>query len=58
MRGIPRRRSGRKQCKAYGAAAVMRVPGRVRISWADDDTMKVETDAGTQTRMFYFKDPK
>ena len=46
------------QCKAYGAAAVMRVPGRVRISWADDDTMKVETDAGTQTRNFYFKDPK
>ena len=46
------------QCKAYGAAAVMRVPGRVRLSWADDDTMKVETDAGTQTRMFYFKDPK
>src|SRR6266571_4792236 len=43
------------QCKAYGAAAVMRVPGRVRISWADDETMKVETDAGTQTRMFYFK---
>ena len=46
------------QCKSYGAAAVMRVPGRVRISWADDETMKVETDAGTQTRMFYFKDPK
>jgi len=46
------------QCKAYGAAAIMRVPGRVRISWADDDTMKVETDAGTQVRNFYFKDPK
>jgi len=46
------------QCKSYGAPAVMRVPGRVRISWADDETMKVETDAGTQTRMFYFKDPK
>jgi hypothetical protein len=46
------------QCKAYGAAAVMRVPGRIRISWADDDTMKVETDAGTQVRNFAFKDPK
>ncbi|HTC86701.1 MAG TPA: hypothetical protein VK686_00315 [Bryobacteraceae bacterium] len=42
------------QCKAYGAAAVMRVPGRVHITWVDDNTMKVETDAGTQTRMFHF----
>jgi hypothetical protein len=42
------------QCKAYGAAAIMRVPGRVRISWVDDNTIKVETDAGTQTRMFHF----
>ena len=46
------------QCKSYGAPAIMRVPGRVRVSWADDETMKIETDAGTQTRMFYFKDPK
>lgn len=46
------------QCRSYGAAAIMRVPGRIRISWADNETMKVETDAGTQTRMFYFKDPK
>jgi hypothetical protein len=43
------------QCKAYGAAGLMRVPGRVRISWQDDENMKVETDAGTQTRMFHFK---
>jgi hypothetical protein len=42
------------QCKAYGAAAIMRVPGRVHITWADDDTLKVETDAGTQTRTFHF----
>jgi hypothetical protein len=46
------------QCKAYGAPALMRVPGRVRLSWADDDTVKVETDAGTQVRNFYFKAPK
>jgi len=45
-------------CKAYGAAGVMRLPGRVRISWADDETLKLETDAGTQTRLFYFKEPK
>jgi len=42
------------QCKAYGAAAVMRVPGRVHITWQDDNTLKVETDAGTQTRIFHF----
>lgn len=42
------------QCKAYGAAAIMRVPGRLRISWQDENTLKVETDAGTQTRLFHF----
>jgi len=42
------------QCKSYGAPAVMRVPGRVHITWQDDNTMKVETDAGTQTRLFHF----
>jgi hypothetical protein len=44
------------QCKAYGAAGIMRVPGRLRISWQDDKTLKVETDAGTQTRLFHFAD--
>jgi hypothetical protein len=42
------------QCKAYGAAAIMRMPTRVRISWEDDNTLKVETDAGSQTRLFHF----
>jgi hypothetical protein len=42
------------QCKAYGAPAIMRIPGRLRISWADDNTLKIETDAGTQTRLFHF----
>ncbi len=42
------------QCKAYGAAAIMRVPGRVHITWADDNTLKIDTDAGTQTRTFHF----
>jgi hypothetical protein len=41
-------------CRAYGAAGVMRQPGRIRISWQDDDTLKVETEAGTQTRLFHF----
>ena len=42
------------ECKSYGAAALMRVPTRVHITWADDNTLKVETDAGTQTRQFHF----
>jgi hypothetical protein len=42
------------QCKAYGAPAIMRVPGRLRISWQDDNTLKMETDAGQQTRLFRF----
>ena len=41
-------------CKAYGAAGLMRMPTRVRISWQDDRTLKLETDAGTQTRLFHF----
>ena len=42
------------QCKAYGAPAIMRVPGRVRISWRDDSTLQIDTDAGTQTRLLHF----
>src|ERR1700731_1130731 len=42
------------QCKSYGAAGLMRVPGRFHITWDNDTTMKIETDAGTQTRLFHF----
>jgi len=43
-----------EQCKSYGAAAIMRVPGRIRLNWENDTTLKVETDAGQQTRLFRF----
>jgi hypothetical protein len=43
-----------EQCKSYGAPAIMRVPGRVHITWDNDTTLKVETDAGQQTRLFRF----
>src|SRR5881296_2203787 len=46
------------QCKAYGAANILRVPARIRISWADDDALKLETDAGMQTRLFHFKEAR
>jgi hypothetical protein len=44
-----------EQCRSYGAPALMSVPGRVHITWQDAETLKVETDAGTQTRLLRFK---
>ncbi len=44
------------QCRSYGAPAIMRVPGRVHITWVDDATLQVDTDAGMQTRTFRFGD--
>jgi hypothetical protein len=41
-------------CKAYGVGGIMRVPGRLHITWQDQDTLKIETDAGTQTRLLHF----
>ena len=46
-----------QQCKAYGAAALMRVPTRLHITWADPETLKIDTDAGTQTRLLHFGQP-
>ncbi len=47
-----------EQCKAYGAAGLLRLPTRIRISWQDDSTVKLETDTGTQTRVFRFGPPQ
>ena len=41
-------------CKAYGAGGVMWLPTRLRISWDGDRVLKVETDAGQQTRLLGF----
>jgi hypothetical protein len=41
-------------CEAYGAAGLMRMPGRLHITWEDDNTLKIETDAGQQTRLLRF----
>jgi hypothetical protein len=43
-----------EQCKSYGAPAIMRVPGRLHITWEDDNTLRIDMDAGTQTRLFRF----
>jgi hypothetical protein len=42
------------QCKAYGVGNIMRMPGRLHITWQDDQTLKLEFDAGTQTRLLHF----
>lgn len=41
-------------CKAYGTAAIMRLPGRLHITWQDDTRLKIETDTGMQTRLLHF----
>ena len=46
------------QCKAYGAAGLMRLPTRLQITWADDMTLQMETDAGRQRRLFHFDGSK
>jgi hypothetical protein len=41
-------------CLAYGAAGLMRMPTRLHITWDNDQTLKIETDAGQQTRRLSF----
>ena len=43
-----------EQCKSYGAPALMSVPGRLHITWQNDTTLKVDADAGLQTRLLQF----
>jgi hypothetical protein len=42
------------QCKAYGAVGVMQRPGRLHITWENDNTLRLDADAGTQTRLLHF----
>ena len=41
-------------CKAYGAAGIMRQPTHLHITWQDDNTLRLEADYGTQSRLFHF----
>jgi hypothetical protein len=43
-------------CKAYGAPAIMRIGARP-ITWQDDNTLRIDTDQGEQTRLFHFGGP-
>ncbi len=44
-----------EQCRAYGAPGLMRGPTRLHVTWLDDNTLKLETDYGMQTRLFPFR---
>ena len=46
------------QCKPFGVGGIMRLPGRLHITWQDPNTLKIETDAGTQTRLLRFGNPE
>ena len=41
-------------CLAYGAAGLMRIPTRLHITWENENTLRIDTDAGTQTRRLLF----
>jgi hypothetical protein len=45
------------RCEAYGVGGLMRLPTRLKISWQDDLTLKIESDAGQQTRLLRFAGP-
>lgn len=42
------------ECRGYGAAAIMRLPARFHITWEDENTLRIDSDYGTQTRLFHF----
>ena len=42
------------ECKAFVVGGLMRQPGRLRIAWEDADTLRLDFDAGTQTRLLRF----
>ena len=45
-------------CKAYGAPALLRIPGRLKINWQDGgNSLLMEADAGQQTRALQFNAP-
>ncbi|PWU00305.1 MAG: hypothetical protein C5B51_25595 [Terriglobia bacterium] len=42
------------QCRAYGAVGLMQRPGRLHITWENENTLRVDADAGTQMRLLHF----
>ena len=52
--GAPATAAPSDPCRAYGAGGSLRVPGRLNITWADDNTLRIDMDAGKQTRLLHF----
>ncbi|HXW61980.1 MAG TPA: hypothetical protein VEJ45_05225 [Candidatus Acidoferrales bacterium] len=50
--------AGGNGCKVYGAAGIMRLPERLHITWADDNTLAIDIDAGMQMRLLHFDGSK
>lgn len=50
----PATETAEDKCKAYGVGGLLRVPTRLHVTWEDPNTLKLETDAGTQTRYLRF----
>jgi hypothetical protein len=46
--------AGGLECKSYRAAGLMRIPQKLHITWADDNTLRIDTEAGSQTRLLHF----
>jgi len=42
-------------CRAYGAAGLMRMPERLHITWQNPETLRIQTDWGEQTRLLHFE---
>ena len=59
VRGLAWQESGYQPSvvSKQGAVGVMQRPGRLRISWDNDTTLKIEADSGTQTRLLHFGAP-
>lgn len=65
--GIPLNQAGRElaeawspdnnemeSCLAFGGAGIMRYPGRLHITWQDEETLRIDFSAGEQTRLLHF----
>lgn len=41
-------------CLAFGGAGIIRYPGRLHISWDDEQTLRIDFSAGNQSRLLHF----
>jgi hypothetical protein len=41
-------------CRAFGAGGILRLPTRLKIAWTDENTLRLETDLGSQVRVLNF----